>query len=131
MALLHYVGLLNGLSSTQVNYYLRVNYYLANYGESIVTSHRMVAFAGMESSADRARLLIKQIGPKKLSVLSGTDHSRWLNVSKGAVRVSSEEIDVLVQLYPQYALWLASGEIIPEKGQTSPAHDAQAADPAE
>ncbi|WIF66898.1 DNA-binding protein [Metapseudomonas otitidis] len=85
----------------------------------------------MTRSADRARLLIKQIGPKKLSVLSDTEHSRWLNVSKGAVRVSSEEIDVLVQLYPQYALWLASGEIIPEKGQTIPAHDAQAADPAE
>jgi len=78
----------------------------------------------MESSADRARLLIKRGGPKKLSQLSGTDHSRWLNVSKGAVRVSTEEIDVLVKAYPQYALWLASGEILPESGQTSPDYDA-------
>jgi len=77
----------------------------------------------MESSADRARVLIKTVGPKKLSQLSGTDHSRWLNVSKGAVRVSTEEIDVLVKLYPRYALWLASGQIGPEIGQTSPAYD--------
>jgi len=77
----------------------------------------------MESSADRARFLIKRVGPKKLSQLSGTDHSRWLNVSKGAVRVSSEEIDVLVSVFPQYALWIASGQVIPESGQTSPDMD--------
>ena len=77
----------------------------------------------MESSADRARLLIKRVGPKKLSQLSDVDHSRWLNVSKGAVRVSTEELDVLVKAFPQYALWLASGEIIPESGQTSPDYD--------
>ena len=77
----------------------------------------------MESSADRARLLIKKIGPKKLSQLSDTDYSRWLNVSKGAVRVSTEEVDVLVRAFPQYALWIASGQVIPESGQTSPDYD--------
>ena len=77
----------------------------------------------MESSADRARKLIKKVGPKKLSKLSGTEHSRWLNVSKGAVRVSTEEIDVLVNVFPQYALWIASGQIIPESGQVSPEYD--------
>ncbi len=77
----------------------------------------------MESSADRARSLIKTVGPKKLSQMSETDHSRWLNVSKGAVRVSTGELDVLVKIYPQYALWLASGQIAPEAGQTSPDYD--------
>ncbi|KIP97892.1 DNA-binding protein [Pseudomonas fulva] len=77
----------------------------------------------MESSADRARSLIKTVGPKKLSQMSETDHSRWLNVSKGAVRVSTDELDVLVKIYPQYALWLASGQIAPEAGQTSPDYD--------
>lgn len=67
--------------------------------------------------------MIKTIGPKRLSQLSDTEHSRWLNVSKGAVRVSTEEIDVLVKLYPKYALWLASGQIAPEIGQTSPSYD--------
>lgn len=77
----------------------------------------------MERSADRSRLLIKKIGPKKLSSISDIDHDRWLSVSKGAVRVSSEEIDVLVTVFPQYALWIASGKIAPESGQTSPEYD--------
>ncbi|WP_443191998.1 DNA-binding protein [Pseudomonas indica] len=66
--------------------------------------------------------MIKQIGPKKTSAYGG-DYQRWKSVSKGAVRVSTEEIDVLVKIYPQYALWLASGQIAPEIGQTSPEYD--------
>ena len=77
----------------------------------------------MERSADRTRLLIKKVGPKKLSSMSDIDHDRWLSVSKGAVRVSSEEIDVVVNIFPQYALWIASGKIAPESGQTSPDYD--------
>ena|GEM_PF-185105 len=77
----------------------------------------------MNSSADRARLLIKKIGPKKASEAGGVSHDRWLSVSKGAVRVSTEEIDVLIQIFPQYALWLANGQIAPEIGQTSPDYD--------
>lgn len=76
----------------------------------------------MNTAADRARLLIKQLGPKKVS-LHGGDYERWKSVSKGAIRVSTEEIDVLVKIYPQYALWLASGQIAPECGQTSPEYD--------
>ncbi|WP_394238426.1 hypothetical protein [Pseudomonas anguilliseptica] len=30
---------------------------------------------------------------------------------------------MLVKIYPQYALWLASGQIAPEVGQTSPDYD--------
>ena len=77
----------------------------------------------MTSSADRARLLIKKLGPKKASEMGNGDHDRWKSVSKGAVRVSTDEIDVLVTVYPQYALWLASGQIAPEVGQTSPDYD--------
>ncbi|HBP5995062.1 TPA: DNA-binding protein [Pseudomonas aeruginosa] len=76
----------------------------------------------MNTSADRARLLIKKIGPKKVS-LHGGDYERWKSVSKGAIRVSTEEIDVLVKIYPHYALWLASGNTAPEIGQTSPEYD--------
>lgn len=53
----------------------------------------------MSTSADRARLLIKQIGPKKVS-LHGGNYDRWKSVSKGAIRVSTEAIDVLVKIYP-------------------------------
>lgn len=62
-----------------------------------------------DTSADRARALIKLLGPRKTSAHGGS-YERWRSVSKGAVRVSSEEIDVLVKLYPQYALWLVTGK---------------------
>lgn len=81
----------------------------------ILISYRMTA-------ADRARALLKKLGPKKTSEHGG-DYERWRSVSKGSVRVSTEEIDVLVKIYPQYALWLASGQIAPEAGQTSPDYD--------
>lgn len=77
----------------------------------------------MTTAADRARLLLKRLGPKKTSEHGG-DYERWRSVSKGIVRVSTEEIDVLVKIYPQYALWLASGQIAPAIGQTSPDYDA-------
>ncbi|HFH4081705.1 TPA: DNA-binding protein [Pseudomonas aeruginosa] len=76
----------------------------------------------MSTSANRARLLIKKIGPKKVS-LHGGDYERWKSVSKGSIRVSTEEIDVLVKIFPSYALWIASGSIAPEIGQTSPDYD--------
>lgn len=76
----------------------------------------------MQPMADRAGVLIKRLGPRKLSNAGG-DYERWRNISKGAVRISTEEIDVLVGIFPQYALWLASGKISPECGQTSPEHD--------
>ncbi|MDA8485964.1 DNA-binding protein [Pseudomonas resinovorans] len=77
----------------------------------------------MDEIRDRAVLLIRMAGPKKLSLLGETNHERWKNISKGAIRMSTEEIGVLVKMYPQYALWLASGEVAPEAGQTSPAYD--------
>lgn len=76
----------------------------------------------MTTTADRARLLLKRLGPKKTSEHGG-DYERWRSVSKGIVRVSTEEIDVLVRIYPQYALWLASGQIAPDCGQTSPEYE--------
>jgi hypothetical protein len=30
---------------------------------------------------------------------------------------------VLVKLFPSYALWIASGQVAPEAGQTSPDYD--------
>ncbi len=76
----------------------------------------------LTKAADRARLLLKILAPKKTSEHGG-DYERWRSVSKGIVRVSTEEIDVLVKIYAHYALWLASGQIAPKVGQTSPDYD--------
>jgi hypothetical protein len=66
--------------------------------------------------------LVKLLGPKKTS-LHGGDYDRWRSISKGAIRVSTLEIDVLVKLYPQYALWLVTGSATPALPQATPGGD--------
>ncbi|MFV3307477.1 DNA-binding protein [Pseudomonas sp. NY15181] len=63
--------------------------------------------------------MIKLLGPKKTS-LHGGDYDRWRSISKGAIRASTEEVDVLVKLYPQYALWLVTGTQTTEIEQLTP-----------
>ena len=54
---------------------------------------------------------------------TGIDRYRWGNIRSGKVRVSSEDIDAVVSLFPNWAFWLTTGKIAPEIGQTSPAYD--------
>ena len=54
---------------------------------------------------------------------TGIDRYRWGNIRNGKARISDAEIDAVVKLFPRYALWIASGQIAPECGQTSPAYD--------
>ena len=54
---------------------------------------------------------------------TGIDRYRWGNIRNGKVRLSATEIEAVIKVFPHYALWLASGEIAPEIGQTSPAYD--------
>ena len=77
----------------------------------------------MESIQHRARALISKAGLDTLIKHSDISLNRWHSVRFKNIRMSTEEIEVLVDLYPQYALWLASGQIAPEIGQTSPDYD--------
>lgn len=77
----------------------------------------------MESIQDRAITLIYKAGLDDLVRRSAINYSRWKNLRHKKVRVSTEEVEVLVGLYPEYALWLASGKTAPECGQTSPEYD--------
>lgn len=77
----------------------------------------------MDAVRDRALQLIKQMGPKQLSELGGKNHDRWKNISRGAIRISTAEVGVLADAYPEYALWLISGRIEPENGHRSPEYD--------
>lgn len=57
----------------------------------------------------------------KRTEISGT---RWRTVRYDKrTRISTQEVAALVNLYPEYALWLSSGVIAPECGQTSPEYD--------
>ncbi|HFO0813142.1 hypothetical protein [Pseudomonas aeruginosa] len=48
---------------------------------------------------------------------------RWHSVRFKSVRMSTEELEVLQALFPNYRLWLICGDIAPEIGQTSPEYD--------
>lgn len=54
---------------------------------------------------------------------TGIDRYRWGNIRNGKARLSDAEIDAVAKIFPQYALWLVSGNIAPECGQTSPEYD--------
>lgn len=77
----------------------------------------------MESMIDRAIALIYKTGLDELVRQSDINYVRWKNLRHRKARMSTEEVEALVKIYPQYALWLASGETAPECGQTSPEYD--------
>ena len=54
---------------------------------------------------------------------TGIDRYRWGNIRNGKARLSDIEIEAVIKIFPQYALWLVSGQIAPESGQTSPEYD--------
>jgi len=54
---------------------------------------------------------------------TGIDRYRWGNIRNGKARLTDAEIEAVLRLFPQYALWLVSGTIAPEIGQTSPEYD--------
>lgn len=77
----------------------------------------------MESIQDRAIALIYKAGLDELVRQSDISWSRWKNLRHRKARISTEEVEVLVKLFPSYALWIASGQVAPEAGQTSPDYD--------
>lgn len=77
----------------------------------------------MESIQARARTLIDKAGFERLIKESDIGLVRWQTVRYKPIRMSTEEIEVLVKMFPQYSMWLASGQIVPEVGQTSPDYD--------
>ncbi|WP_440467311.1 DNA-binding protein [Pseudomonas sp. YH-1] len=54
---------------------------------------------------------------------TGIDRYRWGNVRNGKARITDAEIEAVIALFPHYALWLVTGEVAPESGQTSPEYD--------
>jgi hypothetical protein len=65
----------------------------------------------------------KKMTAKRLEELSGIDREKWYALRKGGRRANEDDISVIAKLFPSYALWLVSGEIAPECGQTSPDYD--------
>lgn len=62
-------------------------------------------------------------GMDRLVKESQIGFQRWHSVRYKDVRMSTEELEVLQEMFPGYRLWLISGEIAPQAGQTSPEYD--------
>lgn len=78
----------------------------------------------MESIDERVRTLVDKAGFDTLVKDTAIGGVRWRTVRYDKrTRISTQEVEALTQLYPQYALWLASGQVAPECGQTSPEYD--------
>lgn len=78
----------------------------------------------MELLDDRVRTLIDKASMDELVKRTEISGTRWRTVRYDKrTRISTQEVAALVNLYPEYALWLSSGVIAPECGQTSPEYD--------
>lgn len=73
---------------------------------------------------ERIRALIDIAGLDNLAKKTDIAGTRWRTVRYDKrTRISTQEMQALIELYPEYALWLGTGNIAPEAGQTSPAYD--------
>lgn len=70
-----------------------------------------------------AILEYKGLTAKKLEQLTGIDREKWYALRKGGRRINEDDIKAIVELAPEYALWLVTGKIAPAGGQTSPEYD--------
>lgn len=76
----------------------------------------------MNRPVDRFRLIV-QIENLKMPWLeekTGINRKRWTNVKMEGSEMRATEIEALCKLYPEYTIWLATGQEQPEIGQISP-----------
>jgi Na+-transporting NADH:ubiquinone oxidoreductase subunit NqrF len=78
---------------------------------------------GHVSITDRAVLLIDLAGLDAFAPVRSKEYYRWSNIKRGKARLGAEEIEQLNATFPSYRWWLATGEVMPESGQTSPEYD--------
>jgi len=73
---------------------------------------------------ERVITVLKSSGIRlpELEERTGISRYTWNNLKNTARKreIKAEEIEAIVKLFPQYALWVVSGEIAPEAGQISP-----------
>lgn len=76
----------------------------------------------MNDPIDRFLLLLKveDVRLPWLEERTGVERKRWANVKSGRARLLATEIQVLSDIWPEYAYWLATGLELPEVGQISP-----------
>lgn len=71
---------------------------------------------------DRINLIIEteKVSRDVLSQKTGIGYTRWTNALQRKAKLRHEEIEAIGKAWPEYKLWLAYGEELPEAGQISP-----------
>ncbi|MCY1529969.1 hypothetical protein D9M68_651420 [compost metagenome] len=78
----------------------------------------------MSAINDRVRTIASIAGMDRLVRETPIGSNRWRTVLYNKeVRISTDEIDALGKLFPNYRWWMISGEEAPEIGQFSPPYD--------
>lgn len=76
---------------------------------------------------ERVITVLKHSGLKlpQLEEQTGISRYTWSNLKNPAKKreIKAEEIEAVVKLYPQFALWIVSGTIAPESGQVNPEYE--------
>jgi DNA-binding Xre family transcriptional regulator len=76
---------------------------------------------------ERVIAVLKHSGIRlpQLEELTGISRYTWSNLKNPAKsrEIKEDEIEAIVKLYPQFALWIVSGKTVPECGQTSPEYE--------
>ena len=86
--------------------------------------HKLIYLDFFGIMDERIRTLIDKAGIDRLSKETEIGSTRWRTVRYDKrTRISTKELDELLKLYPDYALWVTRGVIAPEAGQTSPEYD--------
>lgn len=62
----------------------------------------------------------EKMNREELAKQTGIGYARWGNVIQGKATLRHEEIVAIGKLWPEYKLWLAYGDEMPDAGQISP-----------
>lgn len=65
-------------------------------------------------------LKVEGIKRKELTTFTTIDYERWQSVLNRRTKLRHEEIEAIGKAFPEYKLWIAYGEELPEAGQISP-----------
>ena len=75
----------------------------------------------MSNIGDRVRSLLEIRGmPNRLEDITGIDRDTWRNVRYAKQKVNEDHITAVCEAFPEYRLWVETGQTAPESGQVSP-----------
>lgn len=76
----------------------------------------------MENAVIRIKTLCEteNLSREQLAEKTGIKYSRWHNLMNDRGKIKSDEIEALGKAWPEYRIWIAYGDELPEAGQISP-----------